>query len=59
MAEFLQSTTLWAVALTLEAYQVALWLRKKGNSPLCNSIVEYVVILNNIKFVLKLPNAEN
>ena len=59
MAEFLQSTTLWAVALTLEAYQVALWLRKKGNSPLCNSIVVLVVLVAAVLFVLKLPNAEN
>ena len=57
MAEFLQSTTLWAVALTLEAYQVALWLRKKGNSPLCNSIVVSVVLFAAVLFVLKLQNA--
>ena len=58
MAEFLQGTTLWAVALTLAAYQAALWLRKKWNSPLCNPIVVSVILVASVLFVLKLPNAE-
>ena len=58
MAELLQSTTLWAVVLTLAAYQAALWLRKKWNSPLCNPIVVSVVLVAAVLLLLKLPNEE-
>ena len=42
MAEFLESIPL---VLTLGAYQLGLWLRKKWNSPLCNPLLIAVVLV--------------
>ncbi len=39
MAEFLEGISLFPLVLTLGAYQVGLWLRKKWNHPLCNPLL--------------------
>ena len=45
MAEFLESISLFPLVLTLGAYQVGLWLRKKWNNPLCNPLLIATVLV--------------
>ena len=45
MLEFLESVSLFPIVLTLGAYQLGLWLRKKWNSPLCNPLLIAVVLV--------------
>lgn len=45
MADFLSSISLFPAALTLGAYQVGLWCRKKWNSPLCNPVLIALVLV--------------
>ena len=45
MAEFLESISLFPLVLTLGAYQVGLWLRKKWNNPLCNPLLIAVILV--------------
>ena len=45
MAEFLESVSLFPIVLTLGAYQLGLWLRKKWNNPLCNPLLIAVVLV--------------
>ena len=45
MAEFLESIPLFPIVLTLGAYQIGLWLRKKWNSPLCNPLLIAVILV--------------
>jgi len=39
MIEFLEGISLFPMLLTLGAYQVGLWLRKKWDNPICNPII--------------------
>ena len=45
MADLLSETFLFAVVLTLGAYELGLWLQKKLKSPLCNPILVAVVLV--------------
>ena len=45
MAEFLESVSLFPIVLTLGAYQLGLWLRKKWNNPLCNPLLIAVILV--------------
>ena len=45
MAEFLESISLFPIVLTLGAYQLGLWLRKKWNHPLCNPLLIAVILV--------------
>ena len=45
MAEFLESVPLFPIVLTLGAYQLGLWLRKKWNHPLCNPLLIAVILV--------------
>ena len=45
MAEFLEGISLFPIVLTLGAYQVGLWCRKKWNNPLCNPILIAVILV--------------
>ncbi len=45
MAEFLSNISLFPLVLTLGAYQVGLWLRKKWNHPLCNPLLIAIVLV--------------
>lgn len=45
MSEFLSGLSLFPLVLTLGAYQVGLWCRKKWNSPLCNPILIAVILV--------------
>lgn len=45
MAEFLENVSLFPIVLTLGAYQLGLWLRKKWNHPLCNPLLIAVILV--------------
>lgn len=45
MAEFLEGISLFPIVLTLGAYQVGLWLRKKWNHPLCNPLLTALILV--------------
>ena len=45
MAEFLESIPLLPVVLTLGAYQIGLWCRKKWNSSLCSPLLIAVILV--------------
>ena len=45
MPEFLESISLFPIVLTLGAYQLGLWLRKKWNNPLCNPLLIAVILV--------------
>lgn len=45
MAEFLEGISLFPLVLTLGAYQVGLWLRKKWNNPLCNPLLIAIILV--------------
>ena len=45
MAEFLENVSLFPIVLTLGAYQLGLWLRKKWNNPLCNPLLIAVILV--------------
>lgn len=45
MLEFLESVSLFPIVLTLGAYQLGLWLRKKWNNPLCNPLLIAVILV--------------
>ena len=45
MTEFLESISLFPIVLTLGAYQLGLWLRKKWNNPLCNPLLIAVILV--------------
>ena len=45
MAEFWEGISLFPLVLTLGAYQVGLWLRKKWNHPLCNPLLIAVILV--------------
>lgn len=45
MTEFFESVSLFPIVLTLGAYQVGLWLRKKWNHPLCNPLLIAVILV--------------
>ena len=45
MTDLLSQTSLFAVVLTLGAYELGLWLQKKLKSPLCNPILVAVILV--------------
>lgn len=56
MAEFLEGLTLFPAVLTLAAYQVGLWCRKKWNSPLVNPLLIAVVLIVGVLLVTGVSN---
>jgi len=58
MGELLGGTAFFAVVLTLGAYQVGLWLRKKWSSPLCNPLLIAVVLVMAALALLGVSNAD-
>ena len=45
MNELLTSTSLFAIVLTLAAYEFGIWLQKKLKSPVCNPILVAVILV--------------
>lgn len=58
MGELLGGAAFFAVVLTLSAYQIGLWLRKKWPSPLCNPLLIAVVLVIAALALLGVPNAD-
>ena len=48
MAEFLEGISLFPVLLTLGAYQLGLWLRKKWNNPICNPLIIALILVSAV-----------
>ena len=55
MSEYLQQISLFPVVLTIGAYQIGLWCRKKWNNPICNPILIAVILVISVLLVTKLP----
>ena len=58
MTELLISSGYWALLLTVGAYQLGLWLRKKTGSPLLHPILVAVAIIVPFLLITGLPNEE-
>ena len=55
MTELLTGISLFPLVLTIGAYQIALWLRKKWNHPLCNPILLSVILVIAVLLLTGLP----
>lgn len=55
MTELLRSLSLFSLVLTIGAYQVGLWCRKKWDSPICNPILIAVVLVIVVLLVTGVP----
>lgn len=58
MSELLSQCSLWAVLLTVAAYQAGLFLKKKTGLALCNPILLGAVIIILFLLVSKVPNQD-
>ena len=56
MAEFLCGLSLFPLVLTFGAYQLALWIQKKGKSPILNPILVSSVLVILFLLVTGIPN---
>jgi len=55
MAEFLSKLSLFSLILTLGAYQIGLWCRKKWNSPVCNPLLIAVILVIGVLLLTGYP----
>ena len=55
MAEFLSGLSLFALVLTIGAYQIGLWCRKKWNNPLCNPLLIAVILVIGVLLLTGYP----
>lgn len=55
MTEILSQTSLFALVLTLGAYEIGLWLQKKTRSPVCNPILIAVALIIVLLLALDIP----
>ena len=55
MTEFLSGISLFPMLLTLGAYQVGLWLRKKWDNPICNPIIVAVILVAAVLLLTGFP----
>ena len=55
MIELLSQTSLFALVLTLAAYELGLWLQKKVRSPLCNPILIAVALIIAFLLTFRIP----
>ena len=55
MTELLSQTSLFALVLTLAAYELGLWLQKKVCSPLCNPILIAVALIIAFLLTFRIP----
>lgn len=56
MAEFLNTSALFALVLTFGAFQIGLWLQKKWPSALCNPLLIAVLLVIGFLLVTGIPN---
>ena len=55
MIEFLEGISLFPMLLTLGAYQVGLWLRKKWDNPICNPIIVALILVVAVLLLTGFP----
>jgi putative effector of murein hydrolase len=55
MTELIEGISLFPLILTIGAYQIGLWCRKKWNNPLCNPILIAVILVCAVLLLGKLP----
>lgn len=55
MAELLASLSFFPLILTVGAYQIGLWCRKKWNHPICNPILIAVVLVIGVLLLTGMP----
>lgn len=55
MADFLSGLSLFPLVLTVGAYQIGLWCRKKWDHPLCNPILIAVLLVIGVLLLSGLP----
>ena len=55
MAELLADLSLFPLILTVGAYQIGLWCRKKWNHPICNPILIAVVLVIGVLLLTGMP----
>ena len=58
MPEFFGSLQLFALVVTLLAYQIGLWCKKKWNNPLCNPLLIATLLVMGLLLVTKIPNTD-
>lgn len=56
MPEFFGSLQLFALVVTLGAYQIGLWCKKKWHSPLCNPLLIATILVMGLLLITKIPN---
>ena len=55
MIELLEGISLFPILLTLGAYQVGLWLRKKWDNPICNPIIVALILVVAVLLLTGFP----
>lgn len=55
MIELLEGISLFPVLLTLGAYQLGLWLRKKWDNPICNPIIIALILVIAVLLITGFP----
>ena len=55
MAELLTGISLFPLVLTIGAYQIGLWCRKKWEHPICNPILIAVILVIGILLLTRIP----
>lgn len=58
MDEILHASALWAVLLTVAAYQLGAYLKKRTGRALCNPVLVATVLIIALLLVLRIPNAD-
>lgn len=58
MGEIWTSTALFALVLTLGAYEFGIWLQKKLKTPLCNPLLIAILVVMAALTLLKIPAAD-
>lgn len=55
MAELLTGISLFPLVLTIGAYQIGLWCRKKWEHPICNPILIAVILVIGVLLLTRIP----
>lgn len=58
MGEVFRQTSCFAIVLTLAAYQLGLWVQKKGKHPLCNPLLISIFVVLGVLLALDIPVEE-
>ena len=55
MTELLTGLSLFPLVLTIGAYQIGLWCRKKWEHPICNPILIAVILVIGVLLLARIP----